>query len=61
MSSESAAEAAATAAEKQHLASLAFDSKSVTLLSMITEGKNPRGIPGAKFIVSYLYLSFAGK
>jgi hypothetical protein len=28
--------------------------KDISLLKLITEGKNPRGIPGAKFIVRRL-------
>jgi prefoldin subunit 5 len=50
MSDTSAVANSTEGSEKQHLAQMAFDQKSVTLLSRITEGKNPRGIPGAKFI-----------
>jgi hypothetical protein len=28
----------------------------INLQRIITEGKNPRGIPGAKFIVSIIYV-----
>ncbi len=38
--------------QKQHLSQMAFDQKSTATLGKITDGKNPRGIPGAKFIVS---------
>ena len=49
-SDSSAAASPSDGSQKQHLSQMAFDQKSVTLLSRITEGKNPRGIPGARFI-----------